>query len=118
MNGLFDRLGHNPLLRLTKTTSVDFNDEEGPLLEDVSQYKRIIGRLTIFIPGISYAVNKFNQYMVKPRKPHLNGIHHILQYLKGIPNQRIMFSANPSPHISAYSDADWGSCITTRKSTT
>lgn len=68
--------------------SANFNDEDVPLLKDVSQYRRITSRLlylTISIPDISFAVNKLSQYMVKPRQPHLNVVHHILQYLKGTP---------------------------------
>lgn len=66
---------------LSMDSSVNFNDEDVPLLKDVSQYRRIIGRLmylTIYIPDISSAVNKLSQYMGKPRQPHLNGVHHIL----------------------------------------
>lgn len=97
------------------------NDDEGPLLEDVSKCRRIIDRLlylTISRPDISQVVHKLSKYMSKPKKPRLNRIYHILQYLKGTSGQGIMFSSNSSLHISAYSDADWGSCITTRKSTT
>ncbi|KAI5421941.1 hypothetical protein KIW84_045405 [Lathyrus oleraceus] len=57
--------------------SASFNNEDGPLLEDISQYRWITDRLlyqTVFRPDISFAINKLN--------------------------------------------ADRGSCITTRKSTT
>lgn len=85
--------------------SVSFNDEDGPLLEDVPQYRIIYDRLlylTISKPNTSFAVNKLNQYMAKARQPHLNGTHHVLQYLKGTPGQEIMFYANLSLHISTY----------------
>lgn len=48
----------------------------------------------------------------------MNGVHQVLQYLKGTQGQGVMFSVIPSLHISAYLDADRGRCITTRKSTT
>lgn len=101
--------------------SVIFNDEDKPLLKDVSQYRGAISRflyLTIYRPNISFAVNKLSQYMAKSWQPHLNRIHHKLQYLKGTPGQGIMFSSNPSLNISADSYEDWGSYFTTRKSTT
>ena len=73
---------------LLMDANASFNDEEWPLLEDVSQYRRIIGRLlylTLYRPAISYVVNKLSQYMSKPRKQHINMINQIMQYLKGIP---------------------------------
>lgn len=68
-------------LSLPMEHGATFNDEEWPLLEDVSQYRRVIDRLlylTIYRPGISYDVHKLRQYMSKPRKTRLNGINHIL----------------------------------------
>ncbi|XP_022883385.1 uncharacterized protein LOC111400191 [Olea europaea var. sylvestris] len=60
--------------------------------------------------------------MSQPRMPHLKAVHHLLRYLKGNPEQGIFFSShlhsNPIIPVRALSDADWGSCIDTRKSTT
>lgn len=101
--------------------NLKLNETEGEFLEDPSQYRRIIGRLmylTISRPGIVFTVNKLSQFMTAPRAPHLQAINHVLQYLKPSPGQGLMFSASPSLSLSAYDDADWGSCTTTRKPTT
>lgn len=56
-------------ISLPMDPSTIFNDKDGLLLEDVSQYRIIISRflyLTISRPNISYAVNKLSQYMANP----------------------------------------------------
>lgn len=55
--------------------------------------------------------------MSAPRQPHLQAIHHLLRYLKGTVDQGLLFPADISLNIKAYSDADWGSCVNTRRST-
>ncbi|XP_022848785.1 uncharacterized protein LOC111371108 [Olea europaea var. sylvestris] len=97
---------------------------EGDLLTDASQYRQLIGRLlylTISRPDITYAVHKLSQFLSQPRLPHLKAAHHLLRYLKNSPGQGIFFSAKNDGSdlkLQAFSDADWGSCVDTRKSTT
>lgn len=100
---------------------IHLNDHDGEPLEDPSCYRRFIGRLmylTVSRPDITYAVNRLSQFMSKPRTPHLQAMHHLLQYLKASLGQGILFPATSSTKISAYVDADWGSCQVTRRSTT
>lgn len=102
-----------PRLRLSSS--------EGELLTDVSQYRRLIGRLlylTLSRPDIVFAVHKLSQFVSKPRIPHLQAVHHLLRYIKSAPGQGVFFPANTSLHIRAFSDADWASCVDTRKSVT
>jgi hypothetical protein len=97
------------------------NDKDGALLEDITEYRRLVGRLiylTISRPDIAYAVNKLSQYVSKPRVPHLQAAHHLLRYLKATTGQGIFSPAVPNLKVSAYVDADWGSCLDSRKSTT
>ena len=97
------------------------NATDGEAVTDVSQYRRMIGRLlylTISRPDICFAVNKLSQFLSCPRTPHLDALHHLLRYLKAAPGQGILFSATSALSLKAYADADWGSCLDTRRSTT
>ncbi|KAL5569251.1 hypothetical protein UlMin_025826 [Ulmus minor] len=106
----------------------------GDLLTDISQYRRLIGRLlylTLSRPDITFAVHKLSQFMAQPRLPHLKAVHHLLRYLKSNPGQGLFFSSSSSLQLRAFSDAassslklkafsdsDWGSCLDTRRSVT
>ncbi|XP_057452063.1 uncharacterized mitochondrial protein AtMg00810-like [Lotus japonicus] len=97
------------------------NSSDGDLLSDVTLYRRLIGRLmylTISHPDITYDVHKLSQFMSQPRSSHLHVVYHLIQYLKGSPGQGLMFSSSSSLRLSAFSDADWGGCLETRRSTT
>ena len=72
-------------------------------------YKRLIGRLvylTISRPDITFVVNRLSQYMKEPRVPHLNVVHHLLQYLKSALGQGLFFPAQNSLKLTAFADAD------------
>ena len=94
---------------------------QGKLLSDPGVYRMLVGRLlylTITRPDIAYPVQKLSQFMSKPKKPHLDAAYKVLQYIKGCPSQGIFLSASSDFHLKAYTDADWASCIDTRRSTT
>ncbi|WKA03634.1 hypothetical protein VitviT2T_021734 [Vitis vinifera] len=56
--------------------------------------------------------------MQEPRKPHLDVVHHLLQYLKGAPGQGLYFSTKGNLLLRGFCDADWARCSITRRSVT
>ena len=56
--------------------------------------------------------------MHAPAMTHLKMVRRILRYVKGTLNIGVHFFANTSLDLSAFSDADWAGCLTTRRSTT
>ena len=91
---------------------------DGDPLLDITQYRRLIGRLsylTLIRPNIAFTVNKLSQYVSKPHTSH--AIHHFLRYLKASPGQGLLFLAQSNLTLTTYGDADWGNCLDIRKST-
>jgi hypothetical protein len=79
------------------------------LLEDASQYRRLVGRLiylTITRPDLAYAVHILSRFMDKPRQPHLEAAHKVLRYIKQAPGQGILLPSKGLLDLRAYCDAD------------
>lgn len=82
-------------------------------------YRRLNGRL-LYINltrlDICYAIQYLSRFMSHPREPHLNVAHHVLRYLKAISFWGLYFPAYIDLNLTVYCDADWASCVYTRKS--
>lgn len=100
----------NPKYKLALSTT--------PILTDPTPYRRLIGKLiylTVTRPKISYAVHVRSQFMNTPTEEHLQAGHKILRYLKNAPAQGLYYPASQTLTLTAYCDADWGSCPITRR---
>lgn len=76
-------------------------------------YRRVIGRLlylTLTRPDISYAMQHLSQFLQQPTNSHYQAAMHVLRYLKGTPNKGLFYPKDNNFQITAYSDADWGTC--------
>ncbi|KAI3760479.1 hypothetical protein L1987_50874 [Smallanthus sonchifolius] len=87
---------------------------------DSSLYRSLVGALqylTITRPDISYAVQQVCLFMHAPREPHFQLLKRILRYIKGTLSQGLLISPSQTTKLTAYSDADWGGCPDSRRST-
>ncbi|RVW26427.1 Retrovirus-related Pol polyprotein from transposon RE1 [Vitis vinifera] len=97
--------------------NLKLSQDDGDLIEDPTSYRRLIGKLlylNITRPDLSYYVNCLNQFLAAPRKPHLQAVFCILQYIKRTPSQVLFFSSNSKVQLKAFTDSDWASCPDTR----
>ena len=93
----------------------------GKPLSNPSLYKRLVGNLiylTVTRPDISYAIHQMSQYLFAPRSTHYIAVLRILRYLKGTLFHGIFYSAQSPLVLCAFSDVDWASDPTDRRSTT
>ncbi|XP_016747590.1 uncharacterized protein [Gossypium hirsutum] len=116
-NGLFlsQRKYVLDLLRKAK-----MDQHTGCVIENASEYRRIVGALqyvVITIPDITFAVNKVCQFMHRPLDQHFRAVKHILRYLQGTLDYGIRFTTTATLDMVGYSDANWGTDVDDRRST-
>ena len=92
----------------------------GEKFADPTLYRSLAGALqylTFTRPDISYAVQQICLYMHDPRTSHFATLKHIIRYIQGTKEFGLHLSPSIVTNLSAYSDADWGGCPDTRRST-
>ncbi|MBW0509571.1 hypothetical protein O181_049286 [Austropuccinia psidii MF-1] len=67
-------------------------------------------------PDLSFAVSTLSQFLESPGINHWHRFLHVLRYLNGSQDIGISYGRKGRPGFVAYSDADWGNCLLTRRS--
>ena len=101
-------------------TGSKLSDSAGPPVEDLTLYRSLVGALqylTITRPDIAYAVQQVCLFMHDPRQTHFQALKRIIRYIKGTLSLGHHLRRSPVNRFTAYSDADWGGCPDTRRST-
>ncbi|XP_071704016.1 uncharacterized mitochondrial protein AtMg00810-like [Rutidosis leptorrhynchoides] len=85
-----------------------------------TEYRSLAGALqylTFTRPDISYAVQQVCLHMHDPREVHLLVLKRIIRYIQGIADLGLHITPSRSTNLVGYTDADWGGCPDTRRST-
>ncbi|MBW0564805.1 hypothetical protein O181_104520 [Austropuccinia psidii MF-1] len=84
-------------------------------------YRSAVGSLsylsTATRPDLSYSTSALSQFLENPGIMHWNSFLHVLKYLKGTSEIGLKYQKDVEKPIVAYSDADWGNCRITCRST-
>ncbi|XP_051147536.1 uncharacterized mitochondrial protein AtMg00810-like [Andrographis paniculata] len=82
---------------------------------------RLIGRLLYLNFSrldVAFVAQQLSQFIDRPTSSHWKAALHLLRYLRGTMNHGLVFDADSSLQLEAYCDADWGTCLDSRKSIT
>lgn len=93
---------------------------DGKLFSDPTLFRSLAGALqylTITRPDLAFSVNSICQFMHAPTEDHFRALKRILRYVKWTIAYGLQLSRGSSPSLLAYSDADWGGCPDSSRST-
>ncbi|GAU50785.1 hypothetical protein TSUD_192210 [Trifolium subterraneum] len=113
-------LGSKPAMT-PMDTSIKLHSNAGIPYDDVSSYRRMVGKLLYLNttrPDIAFATQQLSQFMHAPTTTHFTAACRVLRYLKNNPGQGVLFSRDSELQLIGYSDADWAGCMDTRRSIT
>jgi hypothetical protein len=89
---------------------------------EIHYFQMLIGSLLFLAlacrPDITFAVIKLARFASNPSQDHVQAIKRVFGYLKGTTSLGITYSANQSPYLQGYCDADYAGDTSTAKSTT
>ncbi|XP_058068406.1 uncharacterized mitochondrial protein AtMg00810-like [Magnolia sinica] len=112
-------LGCKPATMPIDATTKHVSDDGTPL-SNPGMYRRLVGQLiylTITLSDLSYAMGVVTQFMHNPCITHLTAMYRILQYLKSVPRNGLLFQQHGHLHLLGYSDANCASSLHDRRST-
>ncbi|XP_071714860.1 uncharacterized mitochondrial protein AtMg00810-like [Rutidosis leptorrhynchoides] len=104
-------------------TSVDTNSKlgnSGPAYANPSEFRSLAGALqylTFTRLDISYAVQQICLHMHDPKVCHMHALRRIIRYLQGTSSFGLQLTKTSLQSLVSYTDADWGGCPDTRRST-
>lgn len=113
-----DHANSSPTLMIA-SSKLSLND--GCMIENEAEYCSIVGALQYVVitrPDITFAMNKVCQFMHRPLDQHFKAVKRILRYLQGTIDYGIQFTKKTSLDVVGYFDANWGTDIDDRQSTT
>ncbi|KAL9859283.1 putative RNA-directed DNA polymerase [Arabidopsis thaliana] len=98
---------------------VNLTADMGTLLDDAKPYRELVGRLLYLCvtrPDITFAVHRLSRFLSCATDVHMQAAQCVLKYLKGNPVQGLFYSTNTSLCLNGFADADWGTCLDSRRS--
>jgi hypothetical protein len=101
-------------------TKAKLSISSGNPYHDPTEYRSLAGALqylTFTRPDISYAVQQICLFMHDPRTQHMSALKRIIRYIKGTIEFGLHLYLSSVHKLISYTDADWGGCPDTRRST-
>ncbi|GKA93000.1 copia protein [Tanacetum coccineum] len=94
--------------------------KHGEPYSDPTHYRSLVRALQYFTftrPDISYSVQQMCLHMHDPREKHMTALKRILRYIQGTLHYGLHLYKSQISTLVSYTDADWGGCPDTRRST-
>ena len=87
-----------------------------------TEFRQVVGSLIYAMvcsrPDLSWVVTKLSQNLSKPRNGDWVMVKHVLQYVKGTLNKKLIYRKCNTVDLHGFSDSDWAGSKTDRRSTT
>jgi hypothetical protein len=112
-------LTHSKPVSTPSDPSIKLYNDSSPAYNDISAYRRLIGRLLYLNttrPDITFVTQQLSQFLTKPTQIHHNAAMRVLKYLKSSPGKGLFFPRNSTLQLFGFSDADWAGCLDSRRS--
>ncbi|XP_021766277.1 uncharacterized protein LOC110730759 [Chenopodium quinoa] len=96
------------------------DSSSGSPFSDPTLYRSLAGALqylTFTRPDISYVVQQVCLHMHDPKDIHMSALKRIIRYIQGTLDHGLHLYPSSISTLISYTDADWGGCPDTRRST-